>query len=146
MTDDELFSALDVAQKRMKALGGMKQVPEPIRVAMTVCTAQGIIDNGGLQYFYEADFEDRCPYSDFVGAYRSIGAYEAADLIDRSTKLFPFANAHLFESKRQQWLDQVKEDESHAFHELSDRLIGNKSVFPKLKSYIQAHRELFRAA
>jgi hypothetical protein len=146
MTDDELFSALDVAQKRMKAACGMAKAPEPIRVAMTVCTAQGIIDNGGLQYFYEADFEGRCPYSDFVDAYRSIGALEAADLIDRSSKLFPFSDPHLFESKRQVWLDEVKEDVDHAFHDLSDRLIGNKSVFPKLKTYIEAHMDFFRAA
>ncbi|MDR7296477.1 hypothetical protein J2X16_001816 [Pelomonas aquatica] len=146
MTDDELLSALDFAQERMKAAGGMARAPEPIRVAMTVCTAQGIIDNGGLQYFYEADFEDRCPYSDFVEAYRDIGAHEAADLIDSSWKLIPFAAPHLFESKRQQWLDEVKGDDRHALHGLSDRLIGNKSVFPKLKAYILAHMEFFRAA
>jgi hypothetical protein len=146
MTDDDLFAALDVAQTRAKASGGLVHAPEPIQIAMTVCTAQGIIDNGGLQYFYEVDFEDRCPYSDFVDAYRKIGAIEAADLIERSYRMFPFSQPHLHESKRQQWLDHSKEDEGHEFHELSDRLIGNKSVFSKLKSYIESHWEFFRAA
>ncbi len=120
--------------------------PTPVQMVMTVCTAQGIIDNGGLQYFYEADFEDQCPYSDFVDAYHAVGAMAAAELIARSYKLFPFSEPHLFEAKRQKWLDETREQEDHAFHVLSDRLIGNKSVFPKLKEYMRAHWEFFRAA
>jgi hypothetical protein len=68
MTDDELFSALDRAQQRVKAVGGLRSAPDAIQVAVAVSTAQGIIDNGGLQYFYEADFEDQCPYPEFVHA------------------------------------------------------------------------------
>lgn len=146
MTDDQFSSAMSVAMKKVKAAGGIGNVPEPIRVAVTVCTAQGIIDNGGLQYFYEVDFEDQCPYPEFADAYRSIGALDAADLFERSWRLFPFVDAHLYEAKRQQWLDLVKEDEDHEFHVLSDRLIGNKSVFPKLEDYIERHWALFRSS
>ena len=144
MTEDEFDAAMRVARQRVKDAGGIGKVSDPVRVVVTVCTAQGIIDNGGLQYFYESDFEDQCPYPEFSDAYRSIGALEAADLFERSWRLFPFVNPHLYETKRQQWLDHVKEDESHEFHVLSDRLIGNKSVFPKLEDYIEKHWAVFR--
>ena len=146
MTDDEFFAGLEVAQRKMKAAGGFAQVDRPIQIAITVSTAQGIIDNGGLQYLYEVDFEDQSPYSDFVVAYREIGAVEAADLLERSVAAFPFENPHLHEAKRQKWLDGIREDESHPFHALSDKLIGNKSVFPKLMEYMSRHKECFRAA
>jgi hypothetical protein len=146
MTDDELFAGLDVAREAMKAAGGLRSSPKPIQVAITVSTVQGIIDNGGLQYLYEADFEDHSPYSDFVDAYREIGALEAAELLESSIRMFPFGDPHLYETKRQKWLDDIRATEDHKFHELSDRLIGNKSVFPKLMEYMSKHKEHFSAA
>jgi len=146
MTDDEFFAGLDVAREAMKAAGGLQHSPRPVQIAITVSIVQGIIDNGGLQYLYEADFEDRSPYSEFVGAYREICALEAADLLERSARLFPFADPHLYETKRQKWLDDIRENEAHEFHEISNRLIGNKSVFPKLMEYMARHKEFFGAA
>ena len=110
---------------------------------MLVDSAQGIIDNGGLQYFYEVDFEEQGPYSDFVEAYRAIGAEDAASLLERSIGLFPFADPHLYEQKRQHWLDEIRENESHEFHDLSDKLIGHKGVFPKLKEFMAQHSKHF---
>ena len=140
-----MFAGLEVARLRVKQAGGMRKCALPIQVAMTVETAQGIIDNGGLQYFYEVDFEDQRPYAEFVEAYRAIGAVEAAEFLNRSIALFPFSSPELHESKRQRWLDEVREKEDHEFHDLSDKLIGNKGVFPKLMEYMSAHREHFNA-
>jgi hypothetical protein len=146
VTEDEMFVGLDTAREKMRSAGGLRLASRPLQVALIVSTAQGIIDNGGLQYFYEVDFEDQSAYSDFVDAYREIGAVEAADLIERSAKMFPFATPHLYETKRQQWLDEIRAVNEHEFHALSDRLIGNKSVFPKLMEYMGIHRSVFSAA
>lgn len=146
MTDDEMFAGLNVARERIKAAGGLRLVPRPVQVALIVSTAQGIIDNGGLQYLYEADFEDQSPYSDFVDGYREIGAMEAADFLERSARMFPFGRPHLYEAKRQKWLDEIRDVEGHEFHVLSDRLVGNKSVFPKLMEYMEMHRKFFGVA
>lgn len=146
MTDDEFFAALDIARQKMKAAGGLRLAPRPVQVSLVVSTVQGIVDNGGLQYLYESDFEDHSSYVEFVDAYREIGAHDAADLLERSVSLFPFANPHLHEAKRQEWLDDVREVEGHQFNELSDRLIGHTAVFPKLMEYMARHKEFFGEA
>lgn len=146
MTDDEFFTGLKVARIHAKKAGGLRKAPLPVQIALNVATAQGVIDNGGLRYFYEVDFEDQGPYSEFVEAYRGIHAEEVASLLERSIHLFPFESPHLFEAKRQRWLDQIRDDEDHEFHQLSDKLIGHKGVEPKLKAYMMVHRSYFDAA
>jgi hypothetical protein len=145
MTDDQYFAGTKVAIAKAKAAGALRKCATPIQVVLLVDSAQGIIDNGGLQYFYEVDFEEQGPYSETVAAYRAIGAEDAAALLERSIGLFPFTNPHLYEQKRQHWLDQVREDEGHEFNDLSDKLIGHRGVFPKLKEYMARHREYFDA-
>jgi hypothetical protein len=145
MTDDQYFAGTKVAFAKGKAAGALRKCAVPIQVVLLVDSAQGIIDNGGLQYFYEVDFEEQGPYSDFVHAYRAIGAEGAASLLERSIGLFPFADPHLHEQKRQRWLDEIRNNESHGFHDLSNKLIGHKGVFPKLKDYMTQHSEHFDA-
>lgn len=145
MTDDQYFAGTKVAIAKEKAAGSLRKCAVPIQVVLLVDSAQGIIDNGGLQYFYEVDFEEQGPYSDFIQAYRAIGAEGAASLLERSINLFPFADPHLYEQKRQRWLDEIRDDEIHEFHDLNDKLIGHKGVFPKLKEYMALHSEHFDA-
>jgi hypothetical protein len=143
MTDDDFFAGLEVARLRAKNAGGLRDAPQPVRIVLCVATTQGVIDNGGLQYFYEVDFEEQRPYSEVVDAYRRVGAEEVASLLERSIQMFPFDSPHLFEAKRQQWLDQIRADEGHEFHQLSDMLIGHKSVEPKLRAFMTKHRSYF---
>lgn len=145
MTDDQYFAGTKIAIAKEKAAGALRKCAVPVQVVLLVDSAQGVIDNGGLQYFYEVDFEEQGPYSDFVEAYRAIGAEDAAGLLERSIGLFPFANPHFHHEKRQLWLDEVREDENHEFNGVSDKLIGHKGVFPKLKEYMARHLEHFRA-
>ena len=138
-------AALDAAQSRLKAAGKLSLCERPIQVVLIVSTAQGIIDNGGLQYFYESDFADQPAYEEFVQAYRAIGAAEAADLLQRSIELIPFPSPHLHEEKRQLWLDQFRENEMSEFNRLSEALIGHAGVFPQLAEYAQLHWQAFAA-
>lgn len=142
--DDAAFdSALHAAQLKLRAAGKLSLCEHPVQVALMVETAQGIIDNGGLQYFYESDFEEQPAYEKFVEAYRAIGATEAAQLLQRSVELIPFPAPHRDEKARQQWLDQWRGDAPSEFNQLSDRLVGHAEVFPRLASYMQAHRQHF---
>lgn len=145
MTDDQYFAGTKVAIAKEKVAGALRKCAVPVQVVLLVDSAQGIIDNGGLRYFYEVDFEEQGPYSDFVEAYRAIGAEDAATLLERSIRLFPFPDPHLHELKRQRWLDQIQEDESHEFNYISAKLIGHQVVFPKLKEYMARHWEHFVA-
>lgn len=144
MTEDQFSAASKVAWTRVKQAGGLSKCALPIQVALNVESAQGIIDNGGLQYFYEVDFEEQCSYTEFVKSYRLIGAEDAATHLERSISLFPFSNPHLHQLKRANWLNSISDIEQHEFHELSDKLIGHKSVFPKLMSYIEKNWSYFR--
>ena len=65
--NDELDAAIDFAHARMADAGNdLSQLPFEMQTVIRIETMQGIIDNGGLQYFYENDFPDNPPYSQFV--------------------------------------------------------------------------------
>ena len=146
MTFDQLQEFWRLAVKRLEAQGGdLAKLSEPLRTVLIVEAAQGIIDNGGLEYFYEADFPNNPPYSVFVEAYRRIGAMAGAMCIEASARMFPFAEPHLHESKRSAWIDSVKNDKSHEFVVLSWKICGDETVFAKLADYVERNRSAFTA-
>lgn len=124
-------------------IGGL---PTPLQTVVVVTSAQGIIDNGGLEYFYESDFDGTPPYSIFVDAYRRIGAGNAADCIESSQQMFPFGQPHLYEKERQLWLDTVKNNEDHEFVKLSRKICGDEVVWKRLAEYVATNRAAFHPA
>ena len=48
------------------------------------------LNNGGFRYFFENDFPNHPPYSDFSDDYREIGVTDVADWIDAAAALFGF--------------------------------------------------------
>lgn len=128
------------------AAGDVFQLPVSVQTVAVIQTAQGIIDNGGFEYFYESDFVGSPPYSFFVETFRRIGADSAASRIEQSSRMFPFADPHLHEKKRQLWLDGVKRNEAHEFVVLSRKACGDSSVFAKLADYVEENRDAFPTA
>lgn len=142
-----LDKASDYAFARLTEVGGgVSCLPIPLQTVVVICSAQGLIDNGGLEYFYESDFDGTPEYSFFVNAYRRIGAESAAACIEESAAMFPFDQPHLHESKRQEWIDIVRDDENHTFMKLSRRICGDSTVFQKLSEYVGANRDDFKSA
>ena len=140
----DLASQLSTAEVRR--LGGdVSALPEAFQTVVVIETAQGIIDNGGLEYFFEADFPGNPPYSFFVEVFRRIGAESVAGCIEQVARMFPFAEPHLHQDKRQRWLDTVKDDEMGEFVQLSRRACGDESVFRDLANYVEEHRGAFEA-
>jgi hypothetical protein len=140
----ERASAYAIA-KVQEAQGDVSQLPQPVQTVVVIDTVQGIIDNGGLESFYESDFPGNPPYSFFVETFRRIGAESVASCIEESSRMFPFPDPHLHEVKRQQWLDSVKRDEAHPFVCLSRQACGDVSVFCKLAEYVERHRDAYGA-
>lgn len=128
-----------------QASGDIEALPLVLQTLLVVESAQGIIDNGGLEYFYEADFPNNPPYSAFVEAYRRIGAEDAAACIEATARMFPFAEPQLFEQLRQLWLEKLQEDPGGEFRRLSDRICGDQSVWIKLQEYVERNRHEFAA-
>ena len=91
MDKDLLDRAVEIAFARLrKVKRDLAALPEPLRVVAIVCSAQGVIDNGGLRYFFENDWPRQPPYAQFVDAYRAIGAGADAEAIAAAAALFPF--------------------------------------------------------
>ena len=144
MIESVLDRASDFSFEQLKLLDGdITRLSMPIQTVAVIYSAQAVIDNGGLEYFYESDFDGTPEYSFFVEVYRRIGAEDAASCIEESAAMFPFEQPNLYEFKRQQWLDSVKENENHPFVKLSRKICGDSSVFIKLEAYVVAHRDCF---
>jgi hypothetical protein len=133
--------ASDYAFERLEdADGSLAKLPLPLQTVAVIYAAQGVIDNGGLEYFYEADYPNNPPYSLFVAAYRRIGANEAADCIAKTAAMFPFPNPHLYREKRDKFIESKK---SREFSKLSHRICGDESVWEKLDLFVKEHRAAF---
>lgn len=103
MNESLLDRASDFTFAQLKLVDGdITRLAIPIQTVAIIYSAQAVIDNGGLEYFYESDFDGTPEYSFFVEIYRRIGAESAASCIEESAAMFPFAQPNLYESKRQQ--------------------------------------------
>ncbi|MGE0710624.1 MAG: DUF4375 domain-containing protein [Planctomycetota bacterium] len=67
-----------------------------------VYSFQGVIDNGGFEFFFERDWPEGVSYAAFRNALRAIGAHEVADKLQAAENLFPFpAPERHLESRRE---------------------------------------------
>jgi hypothetical protein len=147
MSTSSLGRPYDYAVSRLHAASGdMEALPLALQTLLLVENAQSIIDNGGLEFFYEADFPNNPPYAAFVDAYRRIGAASAAACIEGTAKMFPFAEPQFFEPLRQLWLEKLREDPAGEFRRLSDRICGDASVWAALEEYVENNRQAFLSA
>jgi hypothetical protein len=125
--------------------GEARNLPEPMGTVLIVSTTQGLIDNGGLEYFFESDFPLNPPYSMFVDAFRRIGADSVASCIEVSANMFPFAEPHLHAAQREAWIDAIEHNEKHEFALLSNRACGDETVWQKLAEFVDSNRDSFGA-
>ena len=126
---DLAFARLDAAN------GDLSVLPEPLQTLVLIYSAQGVIDNGGFQYFFESDWPGSPKYSVFSNAYRAIGANQVAVALDQATALFPFDEPHLNSGLRNDFLDSLPED--HALFQLGDSACGDESVWLQLSEYVR---------
>ena len=113
-----------------------------LQTVIAIYSAQGIIDNGGFQYFFENDFPQNPSYSFFSDSYRTIGADKAADNIDKAIQLFGFQEPHKHIEQRIQFLEQ-NDNEELPFHKLGDEICGDDSIWEKLADYTMENKEVF---
>lgn len=79
---------IDCIFKKIIAIGfDVNRSPLTHKVFILVYSAQGIIDNGGFEYFFESPFEGSPDYQEFVEAFIQIGAIKCAEAIKKAIKL-----------------------------------------------------------
>jgi hypothetical protein len=142
MVKNRLDIASEIAFRKLNEVGGrMNALPESLRTVVIIYSAQGIIDNGGFQYFFESDFPETPDYSVFIDAYRRIGATDDAEAIARAISLFPFERPHLMVEKRNQFMKLLTP--SSEFFELGNKMCGDENVWLYLQKYVEANSEDF---
>lgn len=140
-----LDEALRIALARVEEVGDPGLLPEPLRVVVLVHAAQGLIDNGGLPYFFGMDFPGQPDYGQFTAAYRAIGALECAGLLERALALFPFSDPHLRLDRRRAFLEREHDAQESArpgeFFRLSEALCGHAEPWRCLAGYVESHAQ-----
>ncbi|HVT80977.1 MAG TPA: DUF4375 domain-containing protein [Phycisphaerae bacterium] len=133
--------ALDLAKKKAFAdlARGipLKGLAVPRQTVILVSTAQGILDNGGLQYFFESDFPEKPPYSLFIDAYERIGAADAADALKAAVALFNFPQPHRHKTKRNSSLSRFQRRKTNPLKPFDAVLSGHKKIWKLLEAYAQ---------
>lgn len=123
---------------------------EQLLTVWAIEQAQGVIDNGGFQYFFENDWPENPPYSLFVNAFRRIGAHEAADCIQEAVEMFPSTSPHEDHQMRRDYMDSLQAKEggqNSIIDRLGDRIIDlGGDTFVRLAQYISAHINSFPTA
>lgn len=140
-----LESPSDYAFAQLEAANGdLTALPVPLQSLVLVYSAQGVIDNGGFQYFFESDWPGSPSYSVFSSAYRAIGATQVANAIDQAIGLFPFDEPQLKLELRNEFLSTLPEN--HLLFQLGDSICGNESIWLQLSEYVRQNAQAFRSA
>lgn len=144
------WATADVYQNEESPLWEPCNRGEPVLTVWASEQAQGIVDNGGFQYFFEKDWPDNPKYSLFVDAFQRIGAMEVADCMQDAVDMFPFENPHLYCLARNSYLNSLRETQGRG-KSVIDKLgyrvmdLGNQTNI-LLAGYILRHIEEFPTA
>jgi len=144
----QLDRAIHFAIDQAERVGDPLLLPLPLKIVYLVQGAQGVIDNGGLHFFFGHDWHGQPPYAVFVDAYRAIGAVSEADALASAVASFPFADPHKHECQRREFIEQFLIDKDRTRHrpdspfEIYD-ICGSEAVWRQLSAYVAAHAESF---
>lgn len=139
MTDDELLDEIsDVAFKKLAVVGNqLEQLEEPYKTVAIIFSAQGVMDNGGMVYFFENDWPNNPPYSIFADAYERIGRAEAAQVIRDAVGTFGVANPEFNKTARKEYMKSNQESNDGMVW--NDCICGDNGVWVNLASWIRTH-------
>ena len=130
-----LDRAAEYSYKELERVGGdPKRLDESLQTVAIIYSVQAIIDNGGFRYLFESDFPMNPSYSEFASAYRRIGSLGAAEKLEKAVAAFPFADPHLHQDKRLQYLETLDEDSE--FVQWGDDVCGDENVWRNLEEYV----------
>ena len=110
-----------------------RKLPVVDQTVLAVYGAQGVIDNGGVRFFFESDWPGRPPYAFFVDAYRRIGARAATKGLERAVARLPGKRPHLAILQRNRFMDALKEEDAF----FDDKICGDVTVWAKLEEYVR---------
>jgi hypothetical protein len=135
--DAILERASELAFQQLAAADGdVAKLAEPHRTVAIVYSAQGVIDNGGLIYFFESDWPGNPPYALFADAYRRIGCAAAADAIEQAANSFGVLHPEQEPALRNAYMERFSEPAGHDYI-WDDPICGDERVWTNLAKWIQ---------
>lgn len=137
LSDDELIK--EVQQRLMPKRPDFSEIDKPV---IYLVAATGIIENGGLRYFYENYFPDGVLHAEIAGCYRNIGMEKVAELIEKSAACFPAGHPQPELDARNEFLYDVGLND--AFDKIDADLFSETAYFEKkMAAYIRNNIEYF---
>jgi len=138
---ESIDKASDVAFAKLGEVNGaIEALSEPYKTIVLIYSAQGVLDNGGLVYFFESDFPKNPPYQLFIEAYNKIGATEIALALTSALTFFKIENPEKNIEARLEFLRSLPNYHygyyPHEFLKLNEAIIGNVEVWKQLNRYV----------
>jgi hypothetical protein len=139
MTDDALLDKVsDTAFKKLADVDDrMEALEEPYKTVAIIYSAQGVIDNGGMVYFFENDWPNNPPYSDFADAYERIGRVDAAKALRDAVETFGVPNPERNKKARRDYMEAHQKRFNGMVWD--DCICGDKRVFADLATWVRSH-------
>jgi hypothetical protein len=133
-----LDKASDIALRMMNDAGDdISKVDEPFRTVAIIYAAQGVIDNGGLVYFFENDWPRNPPYSVYADAYERIGRIEAANAIRHAARSFGIENPEHHIDERRAYMEKHYNERTFSIDGWNDCICGDERVYSDLASWVR---------
>jgi hypothetical protein len=138
MTNKELLDKVsDVAFKKLAdAEYRMESVEEPYKTVAIIYSAQGVIDNGGMVYFFENDWSNNPPYSVFADAYERIGRVDAAKALRDAVESFGISNPEKNRKARREYMEAHQDRFNGMVWD--DCICGDSKVFEDLAQWVRS--------
>jgi hypothetical protein len=124
------FEALDKVQE-------VDHLDQSCRMVVIVYSAWGLIENGGLQYFFENNFTGDPPYDVFTQACNGLGLTEIALGFSKLVSLFPFDDPHKSPRKRQEFVDSQPTTFMASMVELEDLVYAHEGIEKTLNAFLK---------
>ncbi len=143
--DDDFTSELFRFIQRDEKSFSIHKLNRHERTIILIISGQGIIDNGGFQYFFCNNFKEPPDYNWFTQAYNDIGAIECAKAFQEFLDLFPNSKPQFdIEIRRKFMKNKIKPEKNEKIQRL-ESLFFSKSHenYSKLAIYSRKNKEYF---
>ena len=147
MSDDELWRLANSAAGTSSRAFDVSAIPEPLAAALTVELAQGIIDNGGIEYLLGPDLPVGVEYPDIVRSFKLIESWLCAEALDEVYRAFPGGVPPNSDAERTPALDALLSTKRDMLDQVSRTFWdSSESNYAAAIRLLRAHPEVFNAA
>ena len=144
MNDEEYLDAFsDLAFAELDdADGDITKLDDPLHTAAIIFAAQGVIDNGGLRYFFESNWPYHPPYSVFADAYERIGRLAAASAIREAAATFGVDDPEHHCDLRCDYIDEHYDSDTYEVIGWNDCICGDEEVWTDLTAWLKSQKNV----